>query len=171
PHIILLPEIPFDEAGLLRQVKETVGAYRSCVVVAGEGLKNEAGEELAADRSRVDAFGHPVLSGAAEHLESIVQAKLGLKSRSVKLGYAQRAAAHYASATDAAEAVACGEAAVRAAVEGKSGFMVKLVRLQSHPYKWTTDLQPLGDIANVEHLVPRDWISEDGFMPNEKFIE
>jgi 6-phosphofructokinase 1 len=33
------------------------------------------------------------------------------------------------------------------------------------------DLQPLGDIANVEHLVPRDWISEDGFMPNEKFIE
>jgi len=49
--------------------------------------------------------------------------------------------------------------------------MVKLVRLQNRPYKWTTDLQPLGDIANVEHLVPREWISEDGFLPNEKFIE
>ena len=49
--------------------------------------------------------------------------------------------------------------------------MVKLVRLQNNPYKWTTDLQPLNDIANVEHLIPRDWISEDGFLPNEKFIE
>jgi len=89
----------------------------------------------------------------------------------VKLGYAQRAAAHFASATDALEAAACGEAAVKAAVSGQSGFMVKIVRLQSSPYKWTTGLQPLQDIANVEHLVPRDWISEDGFMPNEKFVE
>ena len=37
-------------------------------------------------------------------------------------------------------------------------------------YSWTTGLQPLRDIANVEHLVPRDWISADGFMPNEKFV-
>jgi ATP-dependent phosphofructokinase / diphosphate-dependent phosphofructokinase len=49
--------------------------------------------------------------------------------------------------------------------------MVKLVRRQNHPYEWTTDLQRLEDIANVEHLVPRDWISEDGFVPNEKFVE
>jgi hypothetical protein len=69
------------------------------------------------------------------------------------------------------EAAACGEAAVRAAIEGQSGFMVKIVRVQNNPYRWTTELQPLGDIANVEHVVPRDWISEDGFMPNEKFIE
>ena len=171
PHIILLPEIPFNEAAFLAKVQETVAAYRSCVVVVGEGLKNQAGEEVAADKSRVDAFGHPVLSGAAEHLESLVQEKLKLKSRSVKLGYAQRAAAHCGSGTDVTEAVACGGAAVRAALDGKSGFMVKIVRVQSNPYRWTTGLQPLGDIANVEHLVPRDWIAEDGFLPNEKFSE
>src|SRR3989441_482806 len=67
PHIILLPEIPFDEPAFLQRVKETVESYRSCLVVAGEGLKNQAGDEIAADRSRLDAFGHPVLSGAAEH--------------------------------------------------------------------------------------------------------
>ena len=72
-----------------------------------------------------------MLSGAAERLAEVVYGKLNTKTRTVKLGYAQRCAAHYASATDAAEAVACGEAAVRAAVEGKSGFMVKIVRLQS----------------------------------------
>jgi ATP-dependent phosphofructokinase / diphosphate-dependent phosphofructokinase len=94
-----------------------------------------------------------------------------LKTRTVKLGYAQRAAAHCASQRDVEEAVACGEAAVRAAVQGQSGFMVKLVRTGNNPYEWTTGLQPLGDIANVEHLIPRDWITQDGFLPNERFIE
>ena len=171
PHIILTPEIPFHEEAFLNRVREVTNAYGSCVVVVGEGLQNESGDELAADRSRLDAFGHPVLSGAAEHLERLVQGKLRIKSRSVKLGYAQRAAAHFASATDVAEAAACGEAAVRAAVAGKSGFMVKIVRVQTSPYEWTTGLQPLGDIANVEHTVPRDWFTEDGFLPNEKFAD
>ncbi len=171
PHIILLPEIPLDEVAFLAKIQETINQLKYCVVVVGEGIKNAAGEEIAADKSRLDAFGHPVLSGAAEHLAELVQHKLKAKTRTVKLGYAQRAAEHYASATDAQEAAACGEAAVRAAVEGRSDFMVKLVRVQNQPYKWTTDLQPLQDIANVEHLVPRDWLSADGFMPNEKFIE
>jgi 6-phosphofructokinase 1 len=171
PHIVLVPEIPFREESFLAKVKETLDRLACCVVVVGEGLKNAAGEELAADKSRLDAFGHPVLSGAAEHLGELVQAKLNVKTRTVKLGYAQRAAAHFASATDSAEATACGEAAVRAAVNGQSGFMVKIVRQQNNPYKWTTDLHPLQDIANVENLIPRDWFSEDGFLPNEKFLE
>ena len=171
PHIILLPEIPLNEEGFLQRVQETVDRINYCVVVVGEGLRNQAGEEVAADKSRLDAFGHPVLSGAAEHLEHLVSEKLKLKARSVKLGYAQRAASHFASATDSLEASACGEEAVKAAVDGQSGYMVKIVRVQNNPYKWSLGLQPLGDIANVEHLVPREWISEDGFMPNEKFIE
>lgn len=171
PHIILLPEIRLNEELFLARVKETIAQHKYCVVVVGEGVKNAAGEEIAADKSRLDAFGHPVLSGAADRLAEIIQAKLNTKTRTVKLGYAQRAAAHYASATDVAEAVACGEAAVRAAVEGKSGFMVKIVRKNTQPYQWGTDLQPLGDIANVEHFLPRDWVSEDGLMPNEKFVE
>ncbi|MHB8523361.1 MAG: 6-phosphofructokinase [Limisphaerales bacterium] len=171
PHVILMPEVPFDEAAFLSRIRETIAAVRYCIVVVGEGLKNAAGEEIGADKSRVDTFGHPLLSGVAEHLAETVRGKLALKIRTVKLGYAQRAAAHWASATDVAEAVACGEAAVRAAVEGKSGFMVKLVRLQNDPYQWTTDLQDLNDIANAVHSIPRDWISPDGFLPNEKFIE
>lgn len=171
PHIILLPEVPFDQEKFLARVKETVASLKYCIVVVGEGLKNAVGEEIGVDKSRVDAFGHAVLGGAADRLAEIVQAKLNLKTRTVKLGYAQRAAAHFASETDVLEAVACGETAVRAAVGGKSGYMVKIVRLSSQPYRWATDLQPLNDIANVEHFLPRDWITEDGFLPNEKFIE
>jgi 6-phosphofructokinase 1 len=171
PHIILLPEVPFEQARFLARAKEIVARLKFCIVVVGEGLKNAAGEEIAADKTKLDAFGHPVLSGAGERLADIVEADLRLKTRTVKLGYAQRAAAHCASETDVEEAAACGETAVRAAVEGKSGFMVKLVRLRNNPYQWTTDLQPLSDIANVEHFIPRDWITADGFLPNEKFVE
>ena len=171
PHIILLPEIRLNEEAFLAKIKETIDRLGYCIVVAGEGVKNAAGEEIGADKSKIDSFGHAVLSGAAESLKELIQGKLNLKTRTVKLGYAQRAAAHHASATDIDEALACGVAAVKAALEGKSGFMVKLVRLANEPYQGGTALQPLGDIANVEHLIPRAWISEDGFMPNENFVK
>jgi 6-phosphofructokinase len=142
-------------------------------VVVGEGIRNKQGEEIGADKTRLDAFGHPVLAGAAEKLKEFIQTKLNIKARTVLLSYAQRAAAHLASLTDATNGFACGEAAVRAAIAGQSGFMVKIVRetQTDGSIKWGTGLQPLGDIANVEHFVPRDWITGDGFMANEKFVE
>jgi ATP-dependent phosphofructokinase / diphosphate-dependent phosphofructokinase len=173
PHIILVPEIQYDVDAVLAKIKETVAAYKYCVMVVGEGIKNKQGEEIGADKDRLDAFGHPVLAGAAEIIKEYVQGKLNTKTRTVLLGYAQRAAEHCASLTDSTNAFACGEAAVRAAVAGQSGLMVKIVRnvQPDGSVKWSTGLQPLADIANVEHFVPRDWISEDGFLPNEKFVE
>jgi len=171
--LLFSPRLVENEAKFLDKVKQVVDEHHYCVVVVGEGLKNEAGEEIGADKNRLDAFGHPVLSGAADKLAEIVQGKLDLKTRTVKLGYAQRAAEHFASATDSNNAYACGVAGVKAAVEGKSGFMVKIVRNTNGngSIKWGTDLQDLAEVANVEHFIPRDWISEDGFLPNEKFVE
>jgi ATP-dependent phosphofructokinase / diphosphate-dependent phosphofructokinase len=157
---VLLPEVPFDEAPFLEKVRETVAAHKCCVVVVGEGLKDTAGKEIGADFTRLDAFGHPLLSGASDSLAEIIYGKLNAKTRTVKLGYAH-----------IEEAVLCGEAAVRAAVDGRSGFMVKLVRTSNDPYHCTTELQDLTDIANAVHLVPRDWITPDGFLPNEQFIQ
>ena len=173
PHIILLPEIKYDVDEVLAKIKDIVATYRYCVMVVGEGIKNKHGEEIGADTTRLDAFGHPVLAGAAEKIKELIQEKLNTKTRTVLLGYAQRAAEHLASLTDSNNSLACGEAAVRAAVSGISGQMVKIVRDSqgNGAVKWSTGLQPLSDIANVEHLVPRDWISEDGLLPNEKFVE
>jgi 6-phosphofructokinase 1 len=176
PHIILLPEVTLDEAKFVAKVKATLEAHRYCLVVVGEGLRrlNKEGkvEIMAEDKTWVDAFGHPVRVGPAERLAELLKHnKVDTNTRTVKLGYAQRCAAHFASATDVAEAVACGEAAVRAAVAGQSGFMVKIVREQNNPYKWSMALHDLKDVANVVRQVPRDWLSEDGMMPNEKFIE
>jgi 6-phosphofructokinase 1 len=50
--------------------------------------------------------------------------------------------------------------------------MVKIVRETGADgsVKWSTGLQPLQDIANVEHFIPKDWIADDGLLPNEKFV-
>jgi len=172
PHMILLPEIAFDQDKFLEKLKSIIDEKKFAVIVVGEGLKDADGKEVAADATKVDSFGHAVLSGAADYLKDIVEEKLGTKTRTVKLGYAQRAAAHFASATDVEEAFACGVSAVKAAIGGKSGYMVTLKRTNAdtEPYAWTTGHQPLGDIANVEHFIPREWITPDGFLPNEKFI-
>src|SRR6516162_10169069 len=145
PHIVLLPELVFEEDKFLAKVKEAVDAHKYCVVVVGEGIKYANGEEVGADKSRLDAFGHPVLAGAAEKLKQLDQGKLNTKTRTVQLGYAQRAAEHSASLTDSNNAFAAGEAAVRAAVGGQRGFMVKIVRQGqgNGAVKWSTDLQPL----------------------------
>jgi 6-phosphofructokinase 1 len=171
PHIILIPEIPLDEEAFLSKVKEISDRLGYCIVVTGEGVKNVEGNEIGADKTKLDSFGHPVLSGAADALAEIVQGKLNLKTRTVKLGYAQRCAAHYASKIDVDEAVACGKAAVKAAIEGKSGFMVTIERNSKKPYEFTTGLHTLNDIALVERTIPSDWITEDGWLPNQKFID
>jgi 6-phosphofructokinase 1 len=171
PHVILLPERTFDEQAFLNRVKSTVATFNYCIVVVGEGLKDASGKEISADSEKLDAFGHPILAGVADTLRDLVEEKLGTKTRTVKLGYAQRAAAHFASRTDAEESFACGAAAVNGAMAGHSGKMVKIVRTSSNPYTWTTDLHDLAEIANVENLIPEDWISDDGLTPNEKFEE
>ncbi len=172
PHLILLPEVRYDREEVLAKIKATVDAYRYCVMVVGEGIRDSEGNEIGADPTKRDAFGHPLLAGAAWKLKDLIEERLQTKTRTVLLGYAQRAAAHCASLTDVQNAFACGEAAVKAAVEGQSGHMVKIIRsVEDGKLKWSTGLQPLSEVANVEHFVPTEWISPDGFLPNEKFIE
>jgi 6-phosphofructokinase 1 len=188
PHIILLPELLLETQPFLAKVREVVTAYKYCVVVVGEGVKwktkrRENGaeveviEEVGADPTKKDAFGHKYLSGAALKLKDLVEAELQTKTRTVLLGYAQRAAAHCASLTDIENAAACGVAAVQAAVAGQSGYMIKITReyyddeTGRRRIRWGTALHDLRDVANVEHPVPRDWISEDGFMVTDKFLE
>jgi 6-phosphofructokinase 1 len=172
PHIILLPEIRYNVDDVLDKVKETVATHGYCVMVVGEGIRNEKGEEIGADKERLDAFGHPVLCGAAEKIKEFIQNKLKTKTRTVLLGYVQRAAGHFVSLTDVQNGFACGEAAVKAAVEGNSGYMVKIIRLiEDGKIKWATGLHPLSEVANVEHFVPTEWVNPDGCLPNEKFVE
>jgi len=162
PHIILFPEIPFRKAAFLKRVRECVKKYDYCVIVVSEGAQYANGRFLAEAGTR-DAFGHAQLGGVAPVVAAMVRDKLGLKYHYAVADYLQRSARHVASATDVKQAYAVGRAAVTMALEGKSGVMPVIKRISQAPYRWQIASAPLTRIANKEKMLPRRYISTDGF--------
>ncbi len=167
PHIILFPEVKFDEAAFLARVDESVKKYGYCAIVASEGLQNAAGEFLSEAGGR-DAFGHAQLGGLAPLLAKLVNDRLKYKYHWAVADYLQRAARHIASRTDVEQAYAVGRAAVEMAIAGKSGVMPAIVRTNDAPYTWNIAEAQLSQVANVEKKMPRDFISADGFHITDK---
>lgn len=162
PHVILFPEIAFDEKAFLAKVKATVDKVGYCVIVASEGAQYADGRFLA-DAGMKDAFGHTQLGGVAPTLVDMIKAEHGYKCHWSVADYLQRAARHIASATDVEQAYAVGKAAVTFALDGKNAVMPVIQRKRSKPYRWDIGEAPLGKVANVEKMMPRSFISNDGF--------
>ena len=162
PHIILLPEIPFEREAFLSRVKDTVEQRGFCVVVASEGVHDADGRFLA-DAGTVDAFGHTQLGGVAPTLAAMVKEALGYKYHWAVADYLQRAARHIASKTDLEQAHAVGRAAVELALQGRNAVMPAIVRAPGAEYRWSIGEAPLEQVANVEKKMPRHYITGDGF--------
>ena len=161
PHIILFPEVPFEEARVLDRVAECVKTYGYCVIVASEGIRNEQGQFLS-DAGLRDAFGHAQLGGVAPVIAQLIKDKLKLKYHWAVADYLQRAARHIASSVDVEQAYALGKAAVELALSGQNSVMPIVVREQDSPYKWSMSHVPLADVANQEKSMPAHFIREDG---------
>ncbi len=162
PIVILFPEIEFDQEAFFARIKENVEKYDYCTVVVSEGAKWPDGRFLAEQGTR-DAFGHAQLGGAAPVVANMVKDALGYKYHWAVADYLQRAARHIASKTDVEQAYAMGQAAVEKALEGKNAIMPAIIRTSNNPYKWEVGEAPLDKVANVEKMMPREFITEDGF--------
>ena len=162
PHIILLPEVPFDEERFLGRVREVVERQDYCVIVASEGTRYLSGD-FVADAGSKDAFGHTQLGGVAPVIADMVRARWGYKYHWAVADYLQRSARHIASAVDVEQAYALGQAAVEFALSGKNAVMPTIKRLSDAPYRWTIGEAPLARVANVERKMPKSHISADGF--------
>jgi 6-phosphofructokinase len=162
PIVILFPEIAFDKDKFLAKVDAAVKKFGYCTVVVSEGVKSPDGKFLA-DQGLRDAFGHAQLGGVAPVVASIIKEGLGLKYHWGVADYLQRAARHIASKADVEQAYATGKAAVELAIKGHNSVMPTVVRKSSKPYKWTIGMAPLSKVANVEKMMPTDYITADGF--------
>ncbi len=162
PHIILFPEIPFRKRAFLKRVRESVQKYDYCVIVVSEGACYANGKFLA-EAGTTDAFGHSQLGGVAPVVANMVRDNLGYKFHYAVADYLQRSARHIASATDVKQAYAVGEAAVKMAVAGETAVMPVIKRISDHPYRWKIEKAALSRIANKEKMLPRRYISADGF--------
>jgi 6-phosphofructokinase len=162
PHIVLFPEIPFEQEKFLARVKHCVTAYGFCVIVVSEGAKHPDGKFLA-EAGTKDAFGHTQLGGVGPVVANMVREAHGYKFHWAVADYLQRAARHVASKVDVEQAYAVGKTAVEYALKGMNAVMPGIQRRSSRPYRWELKPIPLAQVANVEKRVPREYITEDGF--------
>ena len=162
PIVILFPEVEFNQEKFLATVDAKVKSHGYCTIVVSEGCHYPDGRFLAEQGTR-DAFGHAQLGGAAPVVANMIKDALGYKFHWAVADYLQRAGRHLASKSDVEQAYALGKAAVELALEGRNSVMPAVIRDSSHPYKWHIGVGELKDIANVEKMMPKDYITEDGY--------
>ena len=143
-------------------VQRKVNKYGYCSIVVSEGVRGTDGKFLS-DQGLRDAFGHAQLGGAAPVIASMVKQDLDLKYHWAVADYLQRSARHIASKTDVEQAYAVGRAAVLLALQGKNSVMPAIRRISNHPYRWKIIEATLARVANREKMMPRTFISRDGF--------
>jgi 6-phosphofructokinase 1 len=173
PHLIYLPEVPFDPDDFVKKCAALLKSEGQIVVAVSEGIRLENGDYLADTGAVADAFGHKTLGGVATALESLVKSEIDepkLKTRAIQFSTLQRAAAHCASARDLEESYQCGYRAVEAALEGKTDVMVTINRVGDDPYRAFYSLAPLAGIANKEKPVPLEWIDAANADVTEEFM-
>jgi 6-phosphofructokinase 1 len=162
PHILLLPEVAFNEGRFLAKVEEALARHDHCVIAASEGIKRPDGEFLSASGLK-DSFGHAQLGGVAPLISNLISTKLGCRCHWAVPDYLLRSARHIASETDVQQAYAVGRAAVEFATAGRSAVMPAIRRLSDVPYRWDIVAASLAEVANQEKLLPPEFINPDGF--------
>jgi len=172
PHIILLPERPFDKEEFKERVRYFLDKLGRAVIVVSEGTQYADGAYIAEQKGDFakDSFGHTQLGGAAMYVKDLVESEVKVKARFAIPSTIQRNGIHFASLTDSREAYMAGQKAVQHAVGGISGKMVTLERVSDDPYRCDTGLAELVDVANGEKMLPKEWISEDGYFLTDDFI-
>ncbi len=164
PDLIYLPERAFNKEEFFEDLRAALQKHPNVVIAVSEGIRFADGTYVCEGFgvASTDAFGHKQLSGTGKALEYAVKAELGCKVRSIELNLPQRCAAHIASATDLAESVAVGRAAVKAAGEGVTREMMVIVRESTEPYVFSVAHSDIAAIANKVKAVPAEFINARG---------
>ena len=173
PDLIYLPEVPFDQQAFLSKIAELKKQKPALVVAVSEGIKAADGSYVyksSASSTYDDPFGHNMLGGTAVYLSDLIAAQTGMKSRGVVFSTLQRCASHIVSRRDITEAFMAGAEAAKAALRGETGKMVIFRRLSDDPYNITTETCAVGQIANAEKLVPKEWIIHDNTYVSDAFM-
>jgi 6-phosphofructokinase len=169
PHLIYVPELPFERTAFLTAVADIHAQVGYVVIVVAETVRDHHGNPVAGDIATVDEFDHPIARGAADSLIRMVESELGLRARSDKPGTLQRSSRLAQSPVDLAEAREAGKAAVRLALSGATDVMVTVDRVSDDPYGSAMSSADLALIANRQRLLPRDFLDPSGMGISEAF--
>lgn len=169
PHLIYLPEHPFNEQEFLDQVHAVVKRLGYALVVVGEGIKDEHGNCIG-NRPFADIkTGSRVFGGAAAYLADRVSRVLKIRVRAQDLGMVQRSFACMRSEVDELEAYLIGRAAVKAALAGLSGRMVNIKGIFT-PGDVQYYALPLIEVGGREKTVPAHYYDVANRRVTDEFI-
>jgi 6-phosphofructokinase len=160
PHLVYVPETPFNLDQFLQDVAAVLDKYGRCVVAVSEGICNEHNiewseiirQKLGRPPSETDPFHHVILSTGllADYLADNVKQNLGKRAARVRAdtyGYLQRSFPGIYSQVDAWEARLVGQMGVSYSVDTQRSGSVALVRLPATTYAVGTRLVPLEAVA------------------------
>ena len=176
PHIILLPERPFNRKAFLKSVKDAQKKHGFVSIVCGEGITNPDGTPVSASETKDKfdnvEFGAMGGTSAAMMLHQMISNEFGWRGEFQVTESLQMCAADRAVKLDQKEAYACGQQAVRLALKGESGVMVTLDRTSkaTQPYQCGFGTAPLSEVANHERPMPNKFIAKSGMDVTKAFM-
>lgn len=169
PHLIYVPELPFETEAFLSDLSRIVDRIGWAVVVVAEGIRHADGTLVyeSGDPSQSDPLKRPMTGGVAQHLATIVSQRLGIRCRSEKPGLLGRASVACASPRDVEDAQQVGRAGVQALVSGRRDVMIALEALGSER---ETRIVPMSQAAGHERTIPDEWLQRGPIPVNQGFL-
>jgi ATP-dependent phosphofructokinase / diphosphate-dependent phosphofructokinase len=172
PHLVYLPERPFDMEEFLASLDRIVAKQGWAIVAVGEGIRNRDGSFVyqVADPAQSDPLNRPLTGGVAQFLAENVARRLKMRCRSEKPGLLGRASMLHASQQDLKDADLVGRAAVRALLAGETEKMVALLPV-ADPGETGYKLVPIVQVAEVEKPIPAAWTQPGPIPVNQAFFQ
>lgn len=170
PHLVYIPEVPFETEAFLSDLKQIVDRLGWAVVVVAEGIRHADGRPVFQTRSAAqsDPLNRPMIGGVAQHLAAVVGDRLGIRCRSEKPGLLGRASIACAAQQDLEDAAIVGRAGVQALVLGQTNVMVSLEPIGAAS---ATRLVPLSDAAGRERTIPDEWLQHGPLPVAQPFLD
>jgi ATP-dependent phosphofructokinase / diphosphate-dependent phosphofructokinase len=174
PHLVYLPERPFDMDRFLGDVKTVHDKFGRCVVAASEGIQDAQGTPIlmkSMEALEKDAHGNVQLSGTGalgDLLAEMVRKKLNIKRvRSDTFGYLQRSFFGCVSDVDQHEAREVGEKAAQYAIWHNQDGSITIQRTGEYSVDYR--LVPLNEVAGKTRHMPDDFINAAGNNVTDAF--
>lgn len=174
PHLVYVPEIPFDLTSFLDDVEQVYNKFGRCTIAVSEGIEDAEGNPIITHlmKTASDSHGNIQLSGnglLGDMLAEAVKDRLNItRVRADTFGYLQRSFLGVRSDTDAKEAREVGEVGAKQAFKGLSGSIV--IR-RVPPYRVYYELVPVEMVARESKVMPREFMNEAGNFVSDAFVE
>jgi len=179
PHLLYIPEVPFDLDCFLSQLDTVLRSLGWAVVVVAEGIRDKAGQPVYqnADPSMADAVKRPLVGGVGRYLAETAARALKVRCRDEKPGLLGRASMLHVSAQDRADAQLVGRAAYQGLAAGESEKMIALTPL-APAFKGDLPfsgpgciLLPLAQVTGAERAIPKEWLCSGPLPIQQRFTD